>query len=125
MVSWGRLTRPGTVWSGSGLRLPRLPRIVLSGIWMSHVRTLEHAGRAHTPRPDARRRPRAPRPPHDEGGTPEGVPPKSRAVGRCYSRLPAADSSTSGVSGTAAGLGTPLKVNLASVPSPSASITTI
>lgn len=70
--------------------------------------------------------PARPRPPaRDFGGTPEGVPPKSRAVGRRYSRLPAADSSTSGVSGTAAGLGTPLKVNLASVPSPSASITTI
>src|SRR5699024_2024767 len=42
-----------------------------------------------------------------------------------YSLLVAADSSTFGVSGTSVGFGTPLKVKVESVPSPSASITTI
>ncbi|CAM3953290.1 hypothetical protein NOGI109294_20135 [Nocardiopsis gilva] len=42
-----------------------------------------------------------------------------------YSLLPAAVSSTAGVSGTDSGFGTPWKVNLASVPSPSASMTMI
>ncbi len=91
----------------SGLRVVslRLPRTVLSGIWMSHARTLTAQRRRGHPRRDA---------------------PVSDADRRSgYSRLPAADSSTSGVSGTSAGFGTPLKENLASLPSPSASITTI